>query len=111
MRSCCLVDDLLDKITKQIERANISDLDWAFAYMGSGGSGSSARRPKAKPERVKWVYEEEAKTGKEYVSGSLSQTTPSVRSLTVLADRTSCVVSVPCCSMMVRGPDCDITSW
>ncbi|RPD77013.1 hypothetical protein L226DRAFT_459287 [Lentinus tigrinus ALCF2SS1-7] len=49
-----------------IEQANISDLDWAFAYMGSGGGSSSARRPKTKPDGVKWVYEEEAKTGKEY---------------------------------------------
>ncbi|KAI0717768.1 P-loop containing nucleoside triphosphate hydrolase protein [Cerioporus squamosus] len=47
-----------------IEQANVSDLDWAFAYMG--GSGGAAKRPKKKPEGVKWVYEEEAKTGKEY---------------------------------------------
>ncbi|TBU31240.1 P-loop containing nucleoside triphosphate hydrolase protein [Dichomitus squalens] len=46
-----------------IERANISDLDWAFAYMGGRGG---AKRPKAKHDGVKWVYEEEAKTGKEY---------------------------------------------
>ncbi|KAM5538879.1 hypothetical protein V8D89_007601 [Ganoderma adspersum] len=52
-----------------IERANVSDLDWAFAYMG--GSGSAAKRPKAKPDGVKWVYEEEAKTGKEYASDDL----------------------------------------
>ncbi|KAI0744759.1 P-loop containing nucleoside triphosphate hydrolase protein [Earliella scabrosa] len=45
-----------------IERANISDLDWAFAYMGGQGS----KRPKPKHDGVKWVYDEEAKTGKEY---------------------------------------------
>ncbi|KAI0742679.1 P-loop containing nucleoside triphosphate hydrolase protein [Daedaleopsis nitida] len=49
-----------------IERANISDLDWAFAYMG--GPGGASKRPvvKPKPDGVNWVYEEEAKTGKEY---------------------------------------------
>ncbi|OSD03707.1 hypothetical protein PYCCODRAFT_1490777 [Trametes coccinea BRFM310] len=46
-----------------IERAHVSDLDWAFAYMGGG---SSAKRPKAKHDGVKWVYEEEAKTGRDY---------------------------------------------
>ena len=32
--------------------------------MGSGGG--AAKRPKSKPAGVQWVYEEEAKTGKEY---------------------------------------------
>ncbi|RDX43671.1 hypothetical protein OH76DRAFT_1544375 [Lentinus brumalis] len=48
-----------------IEQANVSDLDWALAYMGGSGSGAKPR-PKTKPEAVKWVYEEEAKTGKEF---------------------------------------------
>ncbi|KAH9893907.1 P-loop containing nucleoside triphosphate hydrolase protein [Cubamyces lactineus] len=49
-----------------VERAHVSDLDWAFAYMG--GSGSGAKRPKAakKQAGVQWVYEEEAKKGKDY---------------------------------------------
>ena len=54
-------------LTSQIERAHVSDLDWAFAYMG--GSGSGAKRPKTakKQAGVQWVYEEEAKKGKDYV--------------------------------------------
>ncbi|KAI8972582.1 P-loop containing nucleoside triphosphate hydrolase protein [Trametes punicea] len=47
-----------------IERAHVSDLDWAFAYMG--GHGASAKRQKAKQIGVEWVYEEEAKTGKDF---------------------------------------------
>ncbi|KAI0830128.1 P-loop containing nucleoside triphosphate hydrolase protein [Trametes gibbosa] len=47
-----------------IERAHVSDLDWAFAYMG--GKQASVRRPKGKRVGVHWVYEEEAKTGKDY---------------------------------------------
>ncbi|KAH9922295.1 P-loop containing nucleoside triphosphate hydrolase protein [Epithele typhae] len=53
-----------------IESANVSDLDWAFAYMGAhggAGAGATAKRAKAKkPAGVQWVYEEEAKTGREY---------------------------------------------
>ncbi|KAI0370889.1 P-loop containing nucleoside triphosphate hydrolase protein [Pilatotrama ljubarskyi] len=47
-----------------IERAHVSDLDWAFAYMG--GKGGGAKPPKAKKDKVQWVYEEEAKTSKDY---------------------------------------------
>ncbi|KAI0668887.1 P-loop containing nucleoside triphosphate hydrolase protein [Trametes maxima] len=47
-----------------IESAHVSDLDWAFAYMG--GSGSGAKRPRGKQAGVQWVYEEEAKTGRDY---------------------------------------------
>lgn len=52
---------------RQIERAHVSDLDWAFAYMG--GKNGAAKRPQAKAKKagVHWVYEEEAKTGKDYV--------------------------------------------
>ncbi len=51
----------------QIERAHVSDLDWAFAYMG--GKNGVVKRPQAKAKKagVHWVYEEEAKTGKDYV--------------------------------------------
>ncbi|KAI0772497.1 P-loop containing nucleoside triphosphate hydrolase protein [Trametes elegans] len=48
-----------------IERAHISDLDWAFAYMGGGTR--TIKRPKGvKKLGVQWVYEEEAKKGKDY---------------------------------------------
>ncbi|KAL1938981.1 hypothetical protein VTO73DRAFT_11134 [Trametes versicolor] len=49
-----------------IERAHVSDLDWAFAYMG--GKNGVVKRPQAKAKKagVHWVYEEEAKTGKDY---------------------------------------------
>lgn len=59
----CLVDT---DTMYQIERAHVSDLDWAFAYMG--GKQASVRRPKGKRVGVHWVYEEEAKTGKDYVN-------------------------------------------
>ncbi|KAI0632843.1 P-loop containing nucleoside triphosphate hydrolase protein [Trametes polyzona] len=48
-----------------IERAHVSDLDWAFAYMG--GKSGTVKRPKSKKLGVQWVYEEEAKTGRDYV--------------------------------------------
>ncbi|KAH9856351.1 P-loop containing nucleoside triphosphate hydrolase protein [Lenzites betulinus] len=47
-----------------IERAHVSDLDWAFAYMG--GKNAAVKRPKGKQVGAHWVYEEEAKTGRDY---------------------------------------------
>ncbi|OBZ74648.1 DNA excision repair protein ERCC-6-like 2 [Grifola frondosa] len=44
-----------------IEKANIVDLDWALTYMDAKG-----KRSVPKPAAAKWVYEAEAKGGKEY---------------------------------------------
>lgn len=53
-----------------IEKANLTDLDWALAYMDAKGAAPG------KKEKAQWVYEAEAKGKKDHVGVLSSATAP-----------------------------------